>query len=253
MKKYAVFFLFFTFIFTLTISVVLWMKGKEHVTNEVLPCKTYHDFARGRGVRELIEQIRTPKEAAELANAICYQYDHETYGEEEFWAPFETMHQKGGIGDCEDRAIAIAASLADNSEKPRILSMWKYDERCDIPPSEVGTPVDGIVLKGSGDSAAKSLSIEFTPSPPTDAHYWCDDTPHAVALYEKDFKYGSIGAGDDFTEAKYESVEDLVRTLGYSKFEVWDYSENVQDLISGGEGGRLIKKGSVKEKKKSKG
>lgn len=109
------------------------------------------------------------------------------------WASMLQTHYNDGYGDCDDIAIMALALLSDDMKKMRVLSMSKEIE----------------------ENGEKKL-------------FW-----HAVALYEKDGKYGSIGNKDSYQPAKYDTLAELVDAIdGFTGYRVYDLTDNRRLLLT---------------------
>lgn len=122
------------------------------------------------------------------------------------WASMLQTHYNDGYGDCDDIAVMALSLLSDDMKKLRVLTMSKMIEK-------------------DGEEIA----------------FW-----HAVALYEKNGKYGSIGRKDSYQPAKYDTLAELVDAIdGFTGYRVYDLTDNrrlmlTSDMVNLKEFGRKI-------------
>ncbi|MBN1827644.1 MAG: hypothetical protein JW884_00660 [Deltaproteobacteria bacterium] len=76
---------------------------------------------------DVISEISTPWQARQyLLNYLSYASDRDTYGEEDFIAPFRRIHAMRR-DDCDGGALAAAALLSDNGYNPLMLCMYSNE------------------------------------------------------------------------------------------------------------------------------
>ena len=114
----------------------------------------------------------------------CVKYQDGRYG---YDASFKQTHEKGQ-GNCFGIAVAMAAMLTDNEYPPLILYLKK--------------PFSDLER-----NFAREAGNRFMENAP-------NELSHAIYIYQKDGKWGCIGAGSlEDREPKYNKLKDMVKSL----------------------------------------